>query len=628
MAATEQVLSTLARLGNLGLGGVETPENRPSEQDSSLFSALLEESGGGNRSPDEKPAARKTEDDGNGLPALPVAMPIAAPAATPVADQAPAQDTELEDFAVKLGIDRSLARLLLTQTSGAPEADATMAPVATPDVAGFTAAFQTAALQNALPAANDVSVGLSSAGFTASLLAAGAQSVDSGLSVPEPSANAPVSINGLSSAGFTASLLAAGVANQTSAASAASDLGADELPQPTAAAGENADAAASNVAASNVAASNVDFAATPRLSELDLARLTAAPVSITVTSAAPNPSTVAPRGATIVPPALSAAPEALTSIAAAPLGDEDLLRWRSIAARAESPTAATKLDPAASEQSEDVAAEVSTTLVDGVKDRFATKEVGNRATRTKDGVRSRDAQVNTDELLGISSLRSMALEHATAKAPTLAMNTLGGIGTQGMALQSASPSVMHGDASAATPGFAIDPGATTVTQGNSSGASGGIMNEPLRMPEPKLDFATRAEMFADQVAQRVLGQIRNQAYDVSLQLDPRNLGPMDISLRVDGAQVTANVAVTHPEVRGLLESGLPRLRESLESAGLSLTNWSFAQSSSRDPSSARQGGGSAAGEMRRVSRVADDAETGVAVNAIAGGSNRAVDLFV
>jgi hypothetical protein len=42
----------------------------------------------------------------------------------------------------------------------------------------------------------------------------------------------------------------------------------------------------------------------------------------------------------------------------------------------------------------------------------------------------------------------------------------------------------------------------------------------------------------------------------------------------------------------------------------------------------RQGGGSAAGEMRRVSRVTDEAESGVAVNAIAGGSNRAVDLFV
>jgi flagellar hook-length control protein FliK len=278
--------------------------------------------------------------------------------------------------------------------------------------------------------------------------------------------------------------------------------------------------------------------------------------------------------------------------------------------------------PTATAPTEVAAAEVATTLVDGVKDRFATKDVGNRTTRTKDMARGREAQTNADELLGISSLRTMTLDHAVSKAPMLA-STLGV-----MTLQTATPSVVHPDAGATTPGFAIDTGATAVTQSTSGGASGGIMNEPLRMPEPKLDFATRAEMFADQVAQRVLGQIRNQAYDVSLQIDPRNLGPMDISLRVDGAKVTANVAVTHPEVRGLLESGLPRLRESLESAGLSLTNWSFAQSGSRDSSSMRQGGGSAAGEMRRVSRVTDEAESGVAVNAIAGGSNRAVDLFV
>lgn len=559
MAATEQVLSTLARLGNLGLGGVETPENRPSEQDSSLFSALLEESGGGNRSPEEKPAARKTEDDGNGLPALPVAMPIATPVATAVAEQAPAQDSDLEDFAVKLGIDRSLARLLLTQTSGAPEADATMAPVTTPDVSGFTAAFQNATLQNVLPAANGDSAGLSSAGFTASLLAAGA-------------------------------------ANAEEATPVAAEV------DPTAA----------------------TPTPTSTLSQLDLARLTNAPVSIAVTSTPTSTPVASPRDTTIMPPALSAAPESLTPIAAAPLGDEDLLRWRSIAARAE-PMATTKTESAAAAPTEETAAEVATTLVDGVKDRFATKEVGNRATRMKDTVRGRDAQTNADELLGISSLRSMTIDHAVAKAPMLT-STLSGI-----AMQAATPamaSALHNDAVATTPGFAIDPGVTTAPQTDASGASGGIMNEPLRMPEPKLDFATRAEMFADQVAQRVLGQIRNQAYDVSLQLDPRNLGPMDISLRVDGAKVTANVAVTHPEVRGLLESGLPRLRESLESAGLSLTNWSFAQSGSRDSSGARQGGGSAAGEMRRVSRVTDEADTGVAVNAIAGGSNRAVDLFV
>jgi flagellar hook-length control protein FliK len=584
MAATEQVLSTLARLGNLGLGGVETPENRPSEQDSSLFSALLEESGGGNRSPEDKPAARKTEDDGNGLPALPVAMPIATPVTTPVAEKAPAEDSELEDFAVKLGIDRSLARLLLTQTSGAPAADATMAPVATPDVSGFNAAFQNAALPNVLPTATAESAGLSSAGFTASLLAAGAANV---ADVDQtPIADAAIAVN---------------------ATPASPEIYPAVATPPSA----------------------------PTLTQLDLARLTAGPVSIEVKGASSDVPAASTRDTAIapttfvVPPALNAAPESLTPIAAAPLGDEDLLRWRSIAARAapvtgklDSAAAVAAAAPTATAPTEVAAAEVATTLVDGVKDRFATKDVGNRTTRTKDMVRGREAQTNADELLGISSLRTMTLDHAVSKAPMLA-STLGV-----MTLQTATPSVVHPDAGPTTPGFAIDTGATAVTQSTSGGASGGIMNEPLRMPEPKLDFATRAEMFADQVAQRVLGQIRNQAYDVSLQIDPRNLGPMDISLRVDGAKVTANVAVTHPEVRGLLESGLPRLRESLESAGLSLTNWSFAQSGSRDSSGMRQGGGSAAGEMRRVSRVTDEAESGVAVNAIAGGSNRAVDLFV
>ncbi|NDD75605.1 MAG: flagellar hook-length control protein FliK, partial [Gammaproteobacteria bacterium] len=607
MAATEQVLSTLARLGNLGLGGVETPENRPSEQDSSLFSALLEESGGGNRSPEDKPAARKTEDDGNGLPALPVAMPIATPVTTPVAEKAPAEDSELEDFAVKLGIDRSLARLLLTQTSGAPAADATMAPVATPDVSGFNAAFQNAALPNVLPTATAESAGLSSAGFTASLLAAGAANV---ADVDQT----PISDAAIGAAAIDDAGIADVVVREIVGAKQIHTKPEPISVQPDVDLSRVTTAAVSIEKNSMSAATEVDPAvatppSAPTLTQLDLARLTGASASIALTNASA-------RDSKIVPPALNAAPESLTPIAAAPLGDEDLLRWRSIAARAapvtgklDSAAAVAAAAPTATAPTEVAAAEVATTLVDGVKDRFATKDVGNRTTRTKDMVRGREAQTNADELLGISSLRTMTLDHAVSKAPMLA-STLGV-----MTLQTATPSVVHPDAGPTTPGFAIDTGATAVTQSTSGGASGGIMNEPLRMPEPKLDFATRAEMFADQVAQRVLGQIRNQAYDVSLQIDPRNLGPMDISLRVDGAKVTANVAVTHPEVRGLLESGLPRLRESLESAGLSLTNWSFAQSGSRDSSGARQGGGSAAGEMRRVSRVTDEADTGVAVNA-------------
>ena len=56
---------------------------------------------------------------------------------------------------------------------------------------------------------------------------------------------------------------------------------------------------------------------------------------------------------------------------------------------------------------------------------------------------------------------------------------------------------------------------------------------------------------------------------------------MDIDLTLSGNAVTATMGVANGEVRTLLESGLPRLRESLESAGLQLAGWSFNQSGSR-----------------------------------------------
>ena len=56
---------------------------------------------------------------------------------------------------------------------------------------------------------------------------------------------------------------------------------------------------------------------------------------------------------------------------------------------------------------------------------------------------------------------------------------------------------------------------------------------------------------------------------------------MDIDLTLTGNAVTATVGVANGEVRALLESGLPRLRESLESAGLQLAGWAFNQSGSR-----------------------------------------------
>ena len=103
----------------------------------------------------------------------------------------------------------------------------------------------------------------------------------------------------------------------------------------------------------------------------------------------------------------------------------------------------------------------------------------------------------------------------------------------------------------------------------------------LQTPDPKLSFGERVQAFADAVAQRVIGQIRDENWSVRLQLEPANLGAMDIDLSLTGNVVAATVGVANNDVRALLESGLPRLRESLESAGLQLSGWNFGHSGSR-----------------------------------------------
>ena len=108
------------------------------------------------------------------------------------------------------------------------------------------------------------------------------------------------------------------------------------------------------------------------------------------------------------------------------------------------------------------------------------------------------------------------------------------------------------------------------------------LTTPLRVPDPALQHELRTEQFAEQVGRRMLQQIREDRWTVNLQLDPQRLGPMEIELQLEGNQVTAQVGVANAEVRHLLESALPKLRESLDSAGLHLANWSFAQSGARD----------------------------------------------
>ena len=153
------------------------------------------------------------------------------------------------------------------------------------------------------------------------------------------------------------------------------------------------------------------------------------------------------------------------------------------------------------------------------------------------------------------------------------------------------------------------------------------LTTPLRVPDPALQHELRAEQFAEQVGRRMLQQIREDRWTVNLQLDPQRLGPMDIELQLDGNQVTAQVGVANAEVRHLLESALPKLRESLDSAGLNLANWSFAQSGAREYREfAQQTAAAAAKAAPKSAEVAIEDE--VSRRVTEDSASRVVDVYV
>ena len=268
---------------------------------------------------------------------------------------------------------------------------------------------------------------------------------------------------------------------------------------------------------------------------------TAAPSLIDPTMALPVAPSPTPRAEIPVPRA-SDVPLTMAGNAAPALRDEDVLRWRTFIHRSSSGTREPVQEIAVQAASDEVLDPVSGSPRRGLSE--------------------------VDFAAATASLRGFALERRqilTSTATPVSSTVLNG--------------VLPGD-SPVNP--AVMPLAGTAPPSVPVTAQADPLTTPLRVPDPALQHELRAEQFAEQVGRRLLQQIREDRWTVNLQLDPQRLGPMEIELQLEGNQVTAQVGVANAEVRHLLESALPKLRESLDSAGLNLANWSFAQSGARE----------------------------------------------
>jgi flagellar hook-length control protein FliK len=74
----------------------------------------------------------------------------------------------------------------------------------------------------------------------------------------------------------------------------------------------------------------------------------------------------------------------------------------------------------------------------------------------------------------------------------------------------------------------------------------------------------------NQVSQKVVWMVGGQDQTASLTLNPPDLGPVQVVLNVNNDQATVAFSSATPEVREALENAMPRLREMMSEAGVTL----------------------------------------------------------
>lgn len=106
-------------------------------------------------------------------------------------------------------------------------------------------------------------------------------------------------------------------------------------------------------------------------------------------------------------------------------------------------------------------------------------------------------------------------------------------------------------------------------------ASKSMQNAPQNIEksfssQAKIDVPPTSPQFTGQVAQRLAIMSSEQIQTARIQLDPPELGSLQVKIKVQHDQVSVAFASGHQVVRDALESQTPRLREMLEQQGVEL----------------------------------------------------------
>lgn len=124
---------------------------------------------------------------------------------------------------------------------------------------------------------------------------------------------------------------------------------------------------------------------------------------------------------------------------------------------------------------------------------------------------------------------------------------------------------------------AVPPAASAVMQGT-------LTNTIPASTIPTIAVPLGNNGWAEEFSQKISWIATQQNQIAELHLNPPNLGPLDVVLKISDNQATALFASPHGAVRDAVENALPKLREILADNGIMLGNTTISDQSPRDRS--------------------------------------------
>lgn len=130
-----------------------------------------------------------------------------------------------------------------------------------------------------------------------------------------------------------------------------------------------------------------------------------------------------------------------------------------------------------------------------------------------------------------------------------------------------------------TQASALQSNATTLVPVQAPVSNVTHLNSPISL---SVDVPFTHKTWADDFNQQIVWVTTQHGQSAELRLNPPQLGPVDVLIKIDGDQATTHFTSAHAVVRDAIEQALPKLREMLADSGIMLSNATVSDQSPRE----------------------------------------------